>query len=73
MGFPGKLPPGTTAAVTQALLLLAALLPSHCQAALCFSTGLQNSDVQPKGRRRRRNEDGSLPALTTGAEGKFND
>lgn len=35
----------TSAAVAQPLLLLAPLLPSHCQAASCFSAGPQSSDV----------------------------
>lgn len=44
-GVSWEAPTQTSAAVTQPLLLLAPLLPSHCQAALCFSAGLQNSDV----------------------------
>lgn len=35
----------TSAAITQLLLLLAPLLPSRCQADLCFSAGLQSSDI----------------------------
>lgn len=82
MGFPGKLPH------THLLLSLtpparsscSLLLPSYWQAALCSSAGLQSRPVplnNPKSQRGGGGGGGGTkravtPALTTGAEGKFN-
>lgn len=81
MGFPGKLPH------THLLLSLtpparsscALLLPSYWQAALCSSAGLHSRRVplnNPKSQRGGGGGGGTkrrvTPALTTGAEGKFN-
>lgn len=44
-GVSWEAPTQTSAAVTQPLLLLAPLLPSYCQAALCFRASLQSSSI----------------------------